>query len=167
MFFVSINIKVTAKIKKHFIIISNITKCFGAGSVWPISLLGHVFYCGGFLSVLRCVPLDSPTWLSGDKERPDLHADGLDRIPAPLPVHPHHAVVCAVLGHLPRVGSAHVVTAVGIGRVAAVVPPTTSILPGALFGGIAGDPRSEKRVKIHEKHFYKMMKAKHKRKISR
>lgn len=71
-----------------------------------------------------------------------------------------------MLGHLPRVGSAHVVTAIGIGRVAAVVPPATSVLPGALFGGIAGVPGSEKHVMIHEKHFYKMMKAKHKLKIS-
>lgn len=53
--------------------------------------------------------------LSGGKERPDLHADGLQRIPAALPVHPHNAIVCAMLGHLVRVGSAHVVSAVGIG----------------------------------------------------
>lgn len=95
-----------------------------------------------------CVLTLSPTRLAGNEERPDLHADGLERIPAPLPVHPHHAVVRAVLGHLLRVGSAHVVAAVGIGRVAAVVPPAASVLPGALFGGIPGGPGSAKRRKV-------------------
>lgn len=80
-----------------------------------------------------CKRVNCPTTLSGDEVRFDLHADGLERIPAPPPVHPHHAVVCAVLGHLLRVGSANVVPAVGIGRVAAVVPPAASVLLGALF----------------------------------
>lgn len=65
-----------------------------------------VFYFGGFLSEPRSL---------GDKDRLDLHADGLERVPAALPVHPHHAVVCAVLRHLLRVGAAYVVSAVGIG----------------------------------------------------
>lgn len=45
-----------------------------------------------------------------------------------------------MLGHVARVGSAHVVPAVGIGRVAAVVPPAAAVLPGALLGGIPGGP---------------------------
>lgn len=85
------------------------------------------------------------TLFTGGEVRPDLHADGLEGIPAALPVHPHHAVVCAVLGHLSGVGSAHVVSTIGIGRVAAVVPPATSVLLGALFGWIARDPGSGDR----------------------
>lgn len=50
-----------------------------------------------------------------------------------------------MLGHVGRVGTANVVSAIGIGRVAAVVPPATSVLPGALFGGITGDPGSSKQ----------------------
>ena len=91
-----------------------------------------------------CECVDRVTSLSGDEVRFDLHADGLERIPAALPVHPHHAVVRAVLGHELGVGAADVVAAVGIGRVAAVVPPAASVLPGALFGGISGGPGSEK-----------------------
>lgn len=53
--------------------------------------------------------------LVGLKPGPDLHADGLERVPASLPVHPHQAVVCAVLGHVPGVRPPHVVSAVGIG----------------------------------------------------
>lgn len=101
----------------------------------------RLFYFGGFL----CVSLSEPRSL-GAKDRLDLHADGLERVPAALPVHPHHTVVCAVLRHLLRVGAAYVVSAVGIGRVAAVVPPTASVLPGTLFGGITGVPGSDKRV---------------------
>lgn len=85
------------------------------------------------------------TLFTGGKVRPDLHADGLEGIPAALPVHPHHTVICAVLGHLSCVGSAHVVSTIGIGRVAAVVPPATSVLLGALFGWITGGPGSGNR----------------------
>lgn len=92
---------------------------------------GGVFYFGG------------STRSAGHVEvGPDLHAHGLERVPASLPVHPHHAVVGAVLRHVARVGSAHVVPAVGIGRVAAVVPPAAAILSGALFAGVARVPGS-------------------------
>lgn len=50
-----------------------------------------------------------------------------------------------MLGHLLRVGSSGVVSPIGIGRVAAVIPPATSILPRALFGGIARGPGSGKQ----------------------
>ena len=84
----------------------------------------------------------------GSEERTDLHADGLERIPAALPVHPDHAVVRAVLRHLGRVSSAHVVAPVGVGGVAAVVPPAAAVLLGALLGRIAGRPGGRKRAPV-------------------
>ena len=77
------------------------------------------------------------------KERSDLHAHGLQGEPAALPVHPHHAVVCAMLGHSAGISPAHVVPAVRIGRVAAVVPPTASVLHRALLTAVTRDPRGE------------------------
>lgn len=91
--------------------------------------------CSAFILTASCFLLPSR-----GEEGADLHADGLERVPAALPVHPHHAVVRAVLGHLLGVGSAHVVAAVGIGRVAAVVPPASSVLPGTLLGVVPGGP---------------------------
>lgn len=101
-----------------------------------------VFYFGSFLFVLH-VPAPF-AWLSGGIERSDLHADGLQWIPAALPVHPHHTVICAVLCHFWRIGSAYIVSPIWIGWVAAVVPPATSVLPGALLGGIARRPGSSR-----------------------
>lgn len=74
------------------------------------------------------------------KERPNLHADGFKRVPASLPVHPHHTIVCAVLSHVLRVLSPDVVSAIGIRWVAAVVPPTTSVLSGTLFWRVSRVP---------------------------
>lgn len=75
-----------------------------------------VFYFGSFLFVLFArARVDAAARLTGGEIRSDLHADGFKRVPAALPVHPHHAVVCAVFGHVPRVSPAHVVSAVGIG----------------------------------------------------
>ena len=81
--------------------------------------------------------------LLGRKERSDFHAHGLQGVPAALPIHPHHAVVCAVLGHSARGSPAHIVPAVRIGRVAAVVPPTASVLLRALLTAVARSPRGE------------------------
>lgn len=78
--------------------------------------------------------------LIGLEERPYLHADGLERVPASFPVHPHHTIICAVLSHVPGVLSPNVVSAIGIGWVAAVVPPPTSILSCTLFGRISRIP---------------------------
>lgn len=53
--------------------------------------------------------------LSGLKDRTDLHTDGLEGVPASLPVHPNHAIICAVLRHVLGVRSPDVVSAIGIG----------------------------------------------------
>ena len=74
------------------------------------------------------------------EERSDLHAHRLQRVPGSLPVHPHHAIICAVLGHVLGVGSSPVVSAVGIGRVTAMVPPAAAVFFGALFHGVTRDP---------------------------
>lgn len=70
------------------------------------------------------------------KEGPDLHADGLERVPRALPVHPDDAVVCSVLGHAFRVLSTPVVSPVRIGRVAGVVPPSATIFSRTLLCGV-------------------------------
>ena len=80
--------------------------------------------------------------------RSNLHAHGFQGVPAALPVHPHHAVVCAVLGHSARVSPADIIPAVRIGRVAAVVPPTAPVLLRALLTAVARKPRGEQDVSI-------------------
>lgn len=104
--------------------------------------LTSVFHLGGFL-YLMC--LDTPAHLFRVKERPDLHADGLEWVPAALPVHPHHAIICAMLGHASGVRPTYVVSTIGIGWVAAVVPPAASIFSGTLFGRISRVPGLDKR----------------------
>lgn len=59
--------------------------------------------------------------------RSDLHADSFERIPRALPVHPHNAIICPMLGHVFCIRSAPVVSPIRITSVAAVVPPSASI----------------------------------------
>lgn len=105
-------------------------------------LLESVFYLSG---ILYLICLGILLQLTGLEERPDLHADGLEWVPASFPVHPHHTIICAVLSHVPGVRSPNVVSAIGIGWVAAVVPPPTSVLSGTLFGRISRIPGLNKK----------------------
>lgn len=101
-----------------------------------------VFYPSG---ILYLICLGILLQLTGLEERPDLHADGLEWVPASFPVHPHHTIICAVLSHVPGVRSPNVVSAIGISWVAAVVPPPTSVLSGTLFGRISRIPVLNKK----------------------
>lgn len=74
------------------------------------------------------------------KEGSDLHADGFEWVPRAFPVHPHNAIICSVFGHIFRVSSAPVVSAVGIGRMAGVVPPATPIFSWTLLRRVTGYP---------------------------
>lgn len=74
----------------------------------------HVIYHLFWHLLLYVMCIDT-LGLSGGKVRPDLHANSLERVPAALPVHPHHTIICAMLGHLSCVGSSNVVPPIGIG----------------------------------------------------
>lgn len=71
--------------------------------------------CFNLCGVLHLICLWILFLLAGLKERPDLHADSLERVPASFPVHPHDAIICAVLSHVPSVRSPNVVSPIGIG----------------------------------------------------
>ena len=105
-----------------------------------VGALGLCDLMPGYWVILRRVSDHQGRTLSRGEEWSDLHTDGFQGIPRSLPVHPHHAVVCAVLGHVFGVLPAPVVPAVGVGGVTAVVPPASAVLPGALFGWVSGEP---------------------------
>lgn len=71
---------------------------------------------------------------------PDLHGHLLHRVPGPLPVHPHHSIVCAVLCHVPGIRATPVVSAIWIGRMTSIIPPSTTILFRTLLSGICSLP---------------------------
>ena len=72
--------------------------------------------------------------------RPDLHGHLLHWVPGALPVHPHHSIICAVLCHVPGVRSTPVVSAIGIGCMTSVIPPSTTIFFRTLLSGICSFP---------------------------
>lgn len=77
------------------------------------------------------------------EEGPDLHRHLLHRVPGPLPVHPHHSVIRAMLCHVPAVRSAPVVPAIRIGCMTPVIPPSTTILFRTLLSGICRFPEKK------------------------
>lgn len=74
------------------------------------------------------------------EERSDLHADRFERIPRALPVHPHNAIICPMLGHIFCIRSSPVVSPIRITRVASVVPPSSSIFSWTLLRRISRYP---------------------------
>lgn len=74
------------------------------------------------------------------EEGPDLHRYPPHWVPRSLPVHPHHTVVCAMLGHVPAVKATPVVSAIWIGCMASVIPPATTVFFGTLLSWISSDP---------------------------
>ena len=72
--------------------------------------------------------------------RPDLHGHLLHWVPGALPVHPHHSIIRAVLGHVPAVRPTPVVSAVGIGCVTPVIPPSATVFFRTLLSGICSFP---------------------------
>lgn len=74
------------------------------------------------------------------EERSDLHADRFERIPRALPVHPHNAIICPMLGHIFCIRSSPVVSPIWITRVASVVPPSSSIFFWTLLRRISRYP---------------------------
>lgn len=84
------------------------------------------------------------------EDGPDLHRHLSHGVPRSLPVHPHHTIICAVLGHVPAVKATPVVSAIRIGCMASVIPPAAAIFFWALLSWICSYPeRRRVWVMIH------------------
>lgn len=74
------------------------------------------------------------------EEGSDLHRHLLHWIPGPLPIHPYHSIICAMFRHVPAVMSTPVVSAIWIGCMTSIIPPSTTIFFRTLFSGICSYP---------------------------
>lgn len=77
------------------------------------------------------------------EEGPNLHAHSLQWMPGAFKIHPYDSIVCSVPCHIWCIQSIPVVSAIWIGWMTAIIPPTTSIFFSALFFGVCGPVRKK------------------------